>query len=449
MSQLLCDLFYYSPNTIYTDDMFDQMWNYNKNEFVLILFYLRMHRNNIINNVIGESFCISGYGERKIFHQAIRWMSLHKLRDLNIILPYIPDCGYWKDLLVLMGTPAEHSVVQLFSIQLLKDYQSYNQSPPGPISLASKWTPNEGSSSDKHHDTFGKIAKCMGISRRTLRTKYLVPLRKYLNVTEQLVSRHNWTSINYNNVPRYSLKLHSKSFIKHDSSRFNHYISNNKPLQSPLLPSSVKLFMSSNTSILLSSSQSSNPIIITAPRNIYLKIHNSVYTPSSIFAIDVSGSMTGLPITLASCLCCEYNSQHWIPYHFDNKSSSDNLPVLIDDINFHDKINSIINYNNPGFDINTCVTTAISLGFKHIIFFSNFLIDISELPIHDNIHITYWAFKNTRPTIIESITSTIIEGYDINIYYSLQHGSIITKNSYKEKLLNKLRKENIVTILPN
>jgi hypothetical protein len=136
---------------------------------------------------------IVGRGERKIFHQVIIWMSHHKLPELIRILPHIPNYGYWKDLLVLMGTPAETDVVKLFGDQLIRDYISYHSHIPGLISMAAKWTPNERSSSDIRHNTYGKIARHMKVSRKILRKQYLVPLRQYLPVTEQMVSAKQWS----------------------------------------------------------------------------------------------------------------------------------------------------------------------------------------------------------------------------------------------------------------
>lgn len=201
------------------------------------IFYLRKHRKGTPIELKQEpkipEIHITGRGERKIFQKAIVWMSNSssvtdvnndKLKVLLKILPYIPDCGYWKDLLVLMGTPAEPAVIKLFGDQLIKDHISYHNTVPGLISMATKWAPNEGSSSDMRHNTYGKIAGYMGVTRKILRKEYLVPLRRYLPVTEQIVSNKQWSLVNYNMVPRLGLKLHKNTFLKYDADRFNNFL---------------------------------------------------------------------------------------------------------------------------------------------------------------------------------------------------------------------------------
>jgi hypothetical protein len=95
----------------------------------------------------------------------------------------------------------------------------------------------------------------------------------------------------------------------------------------------------------------------------------------------------------------------------------------------------------------TCIEIAKEMGKQHIVFISNLLLDISELPIEPTIHITYWTITMGHPTIISHPNLTIIEGYDINIYHELQHYHILTRNSYKDIIIDIIRKENIIPIL--
>lgn len=404
---------------------------------------------------------IRGRGERKIFQQAIIWMSHNHLKELETILPYIPDCGYWKDLLVLMETPAENEVIKIFGTQLIKDYESFNQSVPGLISLAAKWTPNEKSTSDKKHGTNGKIAKFMGISRKILRTKYLVPLRKYLIVTEQLITDKKWNIINYNLVPKISLKFHSKSFHKHDGVRFTEHLNKSHidHIKQFVLPDSHVNFEGINSdtnapvNVLSNNSDISDGFTIENSSNI-------------IFAIDVSGAMSGFPKTLAACLCCDSNSQYWIPFRFDNNrvnqnaseslTSTEIVAVPIFDNTLNNRIKSIIDSTESGHDMETCIRIAYNMGKSHIIFISNILLDDSELPREDLlfsrystglVHFTFWSLTMDHPTIMDKKYMTIIEGYDINIYTELQQGHILSRAIYKDIIVNILQEENIMPII--
>lgn len=420
---LLCNLFYYAPCEHYTDSMFEEMWNYDWEEFIYIIFYLRKHRRTPKTQVVGR-------GERKIFHQVIIWMSScqDKLSILLGLLPHIPNYGYWKDLLVLMGTPAETAVIKLFGDQLIRDYISYHSHVPGLISMAAKWTPNEHSSSDIRHNTYGKITRYMGVSRKILRKEYLVPLRQYLPVTEQLISNKQWSSINYNMVPQLALKLHSNSFLRNDRTRFvNHintsYIDHVKKL---ILPPPAKAFLT--------------------PYNPIQPNFKLIGSTNTIKAIDVSGSMSGFPITLAACMCFENNDSRWIPFRFDGDADGRFFDISED--NYFDSIVSTSEKDVPGCDLLTCIELAQSQSVSHLIIITNIPIDESEFPIYDvdniPIHVTYWVISINPVNVIDRDSMTVIEGYDINVYNALVSGYILNRNSYKNIIMTEIRADNIL-----
>ena len=159
---LLCDLFYNRLNGTLSrsvipkgllnidDKILDDMWNYDKNELIIIMFYVRSHKKKIV-----DKNYIRGLGNKKVFYQFIKWMSYNKIDELNKILLFIPNYGCWKDLLFLLGTPIEPEIINIFSNQLKLDYDSYTTN--GLISMVSKWVPNENSSFDKKYKIFHKI----------------------------------------------------------------------------------------------------------------------------------------------------------------------------------------------------------------------------------------------------------------------------------------------------
>lgn len=430
MSELLNNLFY-NVIDVYNDEMFEAMWNYDHNQFIKILFYIRMHRN--------KSCKISGRGQRKIFHTALIWLSYNKLEHLIKILPYIPHFGYWKDLLILSGTPGENSMIQLFGTQLKIDYCNLNKIIPEKVSLAAKWTPNESHSYDKKFKINKKIADYIGITRKTLRTQYLVPLRKYLHVTEQNVSAKKWTSIDYYYVPKLSLKHNYNSFLKHDPERFNNYLNNLTPnsLNNLILPTSV--------------------IAIIDKINKFTLIPNiiSLFNDNSIFAIDTSGSMLGFPLTLAAALCVESSSKEWIPFSFDidknldpnNKLKETISLVKISGDNYFDKVSNILNNRTKGNNMYDCINFAKSINKKHIIFLTNILLDISEIIILENIHVTFWSINTNPCNIFDFTNTTIIEGYDINIFNELKKLNIINRVIFKDLSLNLFKNEYNVPII--
>ena len=426
MSNLLCDLFYYTSSYNFTEEMFGSMWNYDRNQFIVIAFFLRQHR------VIKQGqFIITGRGERKIFYQIIRWMSHNRFPELIKLLPYIPDYGYWKDILMLMNTPAESEVIKMYSEQLIKDYTSFNQPIPGLISMAAKWTPNEGSSLDKKYNVNGKIAQFIGISRKILRVQYLVPLRKYLSVPEQIISEKKWDRINYNLVPKLSIKRHTKTFQTNDSSRFEKYINYTHIdyFKRMNLPTTVRTMLENN---------SINEFKMMVP------------SKNVMIALDISGAMIGFPTILGICLCAESGAQTWIPYSFDAKNTDNPFYITTAGNNFCERTESINEiYNNSslirednkiiGYNMETCMKVAHELGIHHLIIISNILLDSSEIVSHQRpFYITYWAPNLNPVNIIDYINYSIIEGYHINIYSQLCNGIILTREGYKNTILSEI-----------
>lgn len=487
-TQLLCELFYYSQDKIYTESMFERMWLCDRNEFIHITFYLRGHKYHQVYDGVTVRKII-GRGERKIFHQIIRWMSYNKLEFLLPLLPHIPDHGYWKDLLVLMGTPAETHVIELFAYQLVRDHTSFHSQIPGLISMAAKWTPNEGSSFDSKYSTYGKIAGKMKVSRKKLRTEYLVPLRRYLLVTEQIVSDKKWSSINYNMVPHLSLQRHGKTFNLHDHHRYTDHINKShidyaKRLP---LPSSVE----SELSVIHPSQSASlqpdlNLIVIpdtsciesTPTHFTKLNPEKLVLSQNSVVrAIDVSGSMSGLPITLAACMCDNGGDSLWIPFRFSDNVETNNLSITsqrtlnpppsnvgirkIMSMNSGERIQtikSVCEEQVEGYDLDSCINMAKELGVQHLIIITNTLLDQSEIPCirnntpednkldTDDLHVTYWSI-NMNPVVVEDYNKfTVIEGYDINVYEELLAGRLLTRDRYKQIIMEVVRNVNILPI---
>lgn len=421
MSSLLDKLFYYSPDYVFTDAMFDEMWNHDKNRFIAILFYLRRHRREPLTKYI------SGRGERKIFYQAIIWMSHHKIESLQTIIPYIPDCGYWKDLLVLMGTPAEATVVSLFATQLHRDYSSYTSPIPGLVSLASKWTPNEGSSSDKAHGTFGKIARAMQLTRKALRTLVLVPLRKYIGVTEQAITEKKWESIRYPLVPKLCLNMNAATFAKHDPDRFENYnnsVTQTKHQALPVLTESILY-------------NKGNPVITTANNK------------SMIIGVDISGSMAGLPLALGASLCYESGVDYWIPFDFEHGRTQDMLELRkITGTSVMERVDEILSATGTGYSLDDCLHISTTMNKNHIVIITNMAMDESEFPmVPHEAHVTYWCINQKIPSIISRNNITVIEGYDINIYTELCKGVIVTSDLYKNIILQTLQHAHVVPVI--
>lgn len=395
MSDLLSTLFF-TPNQC-NEDMFETMWNYDSKQFIQIALYLRCHRGLKIKRDIQE--------QRKLFYTILRWMSRNKKNDLLKLLPCIPDLGYWKDLLCLIDTAVETEVIDLFADQLLKDYQSYNRCPAGKISLAAKWIPNEKSSFNKEHKIYNKIALRLGITNKTLRIKYLVPLRKYLLITEQLITDKKWHHINYNKVPKLSLKTHTNTFLKYDSARFKEYNITNKITEN------------------------------LQQIDRFLKLDLSEHT---ILAIETSGSMAGYPyniaINLLNQMCCIL----FIPFNFDNSEEILETVLGISSTRLPEPaVLAVENFslNNQGNSLSDCVKIAEHLDKRHLIIISDTVLSEEEYPHSDKIRITYLSIISGTVNIIDKHNLTIVEGYDNIVHRLLCNGKFIDREMYKNIII--------------
>jgi hypothetical protein len=416
MSDLLHTLFYYTLEDTFKEEDFIKMWNYDRDQFISIMFYLRSHKNT--NHTFGR-------GIRKIFYHFLLWMSHQHLYELLIFIPFIPSFGYWKDLLILMDTPAEYAVIQLFSIQLQNDYDNYIRNLP--ITLLAKWTPNEHSSYDKKYNVCSKLCTAMMIDKKTLRKKYLVPLRNYLHVTEQLITTKKWEMIDYSTLPKKCLQFHKSKFLKYDYDRFLTYMNTNykKHIQHIYPPEIIKL-------LLFSSDRSTV---------------NNVVNSDTLFAIDISGSMSGFPMIIAASLCVEMDNSQWIPFSLSDTLTIENIyPIVFPTKNIYDNFKSIMDsIHEPLCPQNsaTCIDIAGKINKKHIIIITNLIPSVYELPKSSMIDITYWIINNNPPIITEHDNITIVNGYNTFIYQEFISKNRISSTSYKNLILAEISKKHL------
>lgn len=374
MADLLRDLFYYSPDKIYTHEHFNTMWEYDKQKLLETICFLRSPRK-------------LGRGEKNIYHQFLVWLSYNHITELVQVIEYIPNIGYWKDLLVLMGTPAEGLAIALLATQLMRDHYNLNFGNPM-ISLAAKWAPNEKSAIDRDYGVYGKIATFLGVTRKQLRTEFLVPLRRQLEITEQIISDKKWNTIDYHKVPKLAMQRYRKKFQRRDFTRFTNYqLSTFSPNKSHSLH----------------------------------KIDSKLNFSDTIIAIDISGSMAGLPRDISSSL---WTTTHkWIP--FDLYAENNNSPIVF--------LQDPSSYRGYGFSLSDCLQVS---NVNHIIIISTHILLESEIPFLEKTHITYWCIENRFPLIYDYPNLTLIRGYHKSIFYALQNKQIISREIFCKNSLS-------------
>lgn len=181
------------------------IWKDSPMDCIKVIFWTRDFR--------GKSGC---KGERKVFLDAMTWLSEEHKEVFDKLLIFVPEYGRWKDLFDLWELN-KNKISDIVIEQLKKDKESRKN-----VSLCAKWFPTEKSNLDKKYGIYNFIVEKMGITQRKLRKEYLVPLRAKSEVVESIIPE--WDSINYSHVPAIAMKNLRNAFLKHDELRFQEYL---------------------------------------------------------------------------------------------------------------------------------------------------------------------------------------------------------------------------------
>jgi hypothetical protein len=211
--------------------------------------------------------CRGGKGERLLGIKAMQWLFLSYPKKFMKVIRFIPEYGRWDDLIYLwprvlntknniseaneqqkqnwreylnrnfyVNIKSEDSlkiiqksqfeIVQFFGNQLKEDLITMSNC--GNVSLCAKWAPTEKDSLDRKYNTVNELCNAMSINKAKYRKIYTSPLRSYLKVTESLMCRKDWESIDINIVPFQAMKKLKKAFQRHIPNSRLKYLPRNK-----------------------------------------------------------------------------------------------------------------------------------------------------------------------------------------------------------------------------
>ena len=140
-----------------------------------------------------------GAGERRFFRICSKFLNKNYLSYLEKNIKYVPEYGRWDDIFEL-----DEKIV----LPLIKEGLENENG------LLAKWLP-------RNHDEFAnKVRKYMGLSPKEYR-KLVVGLS---NTVEQKMCAKDWEEITYSHVPSVAMNKYRKAFLKNDMNRFNEYI---------------------------------------------------------------------------------------------------------------------------------------------------------------------------------------------------------------------------------
>lgn len=257
-----------------------------------------------------------GQGERRFFRTVLKWMGDHMVDECENIIHLVSEYGRWDDLFELFGTKCEGSMMGYVYFTILHDDDH----------LLYKWMPSINTSSRNTKERGRKFAQNFGMTERKYR-KMLSEGRKACNLVETLMSQNEWDKIAFDKLPSKAGLLYKKAFMRREETkaRYAEFMSNDK----------TKV----NASVL-------NPVDIahqifttwrpsTTERNAWQKYwdnlkdyYNGKEEPG-IAVVDVSGSMSGVPMEAAVSMGAYIAERGKGPFHNHFITFSDN-PALVE-----------------------------------------------------------------------------------------------------------------------
>jgi hypothetical protein len=202
-----------------------------------------------------------GSGERKTFHTVLSEIGKTSPEFISDNAKTIADLGYWKDLISYLDIP---KVVSTFA-QAIRDEDR----------LACKWAPRKCA---VLRDELGWTNK-----------QYRKWLKVHSETVEQKMSEKSWSDINYSSVPGSAMRRYSGAFTTQDSKRFDEWKDDktSKASVSATYPHEV---LKCNDSKLADKLWNNLPDLLSESDENILPM------------IDVSGSMYGEPLAIATSL---------------------------------------------------------------------------------------------------------------------------------------------------
>lgn len=239
-----------------------------------------------------------GQGERSVFRYILNQFDDEMLLKL---VRYIPEYGRWDEV------PINEKTADLIAEQIAEDEK--NMEAGKPVSLIAKWLPSENTSSPKTRAEANKLMKLLGQKPRQYR-KTIVALRKYIKLLEQTMSAKAWAEIQFDKIPSQAHKKHTKAFFRHQEERYRAYLEsvtkgeakmNAETLYTYQIYEMVKGWNVSKDKI-----QAANALWQSLPD--YTRGANA------LVLADVSGSMSGLPMSISVSLALYFAERNEGPF---------------------------------------------------------------------------------------------------------------------------------------
>ncbi len=266
-----------------------------------------------------------GKGERELGKKMLVHMAIMRPDIVSKnIKHYVHEYGRWDDGLYLMEHPhLEQIYLNAVKEQLNEDINELQEKgEKANISLCAKWVPTEGKADDKKYKFTKKLCRFMGINQAHLRTVFIAPLRRHLNLIETKLMQKDYENIDYEKVPSKCMHLHGKNinkkrtmnaFPRNDGTRFTEYLEKLKEGKAKvnaktLYPHEIMEHYFDGRSL---KTQTEDILTEGQWKVMEEKMRSLGKIGKTMCLCDVSGSMSGIPMQISISLgilissCCE------------------------------------------------------------------------------------------------------------------------------------------------
>ncbi len=308
--------------------LFKNAFEENRELAMKCLFYLRDVRG--------------GQGERRFFRTAFRWLCDKHPEVARRNLNNVSEYGRWDDLIyVAEGTKCQTAAFNIIKHQLALDVQCKTPS------LLAKWLPSQNASNKDTKRLGHVLANYLHMTNKEYR-KTLSVLRERINVLERLMSANRWDEIEFDKIPSRAGIIYRNAFARRD-----------------ILAKKYEAFAKSSETKVNAEALYPHDIAhrafeygmrradINAPERLMLQKYwdnlKDFYNgreENGIAVVDVSGSMSGIPMEAAVSMGAYIADKAHGPFanHFITFSANPEL-VRFEGVDIVDKFNRCVKAN--------------------------------------------------------------------------------------------------------
>ena len=274
------------------------------------------------------------------------------LSKIPLLVTLIAEYGSFKDIMYLLASPIEDEDKELALSQYLNSLLELDDANEQ-ASLLAKYMPTETTKDPTMKTVYRKFMKYVDITPKEYR-KRNTRIRKKLDIVETKLTEKRYEDIDYSRVPSQANLKYRDAFIRNDGERYSDYLDrvdsgDEKINSSTLAPYQIV------DKVRYDDSDSLNTLWnnIPAPSNNGLEV---------LPVVDVSGSMTGLPMDVAISLgifLSEHNEGQF-KNHFITFSSEPKLKT----IKGNTIRNKVLNMQSSEWGMNTNLEKTFNLILK-------------------------------------------------------------------------------------